>query len=84
MAQLDGTRAALNVEEAVLLPALSPSPGGKAACKSALQKAAAIDRKRVSNQVFLDDPAHAQPQAHTSSAPAAPRSRAALHHALRK
>ncbi|MBE5787217.1 MAG: hypothetical protein E7324_06710 [Clostridiales bacterium] len=86
MMQNDTSRAALKVEEAVLLPALSRSLGGHAALKSALRAAEAIGEKQVSNAVMIgngngtgETETAAEPVSIT--VPAIP-CRAALHHAL--
>lgn len=76
----DARRAALNAEEAALLPAMKRnSMAGNAALREAMDMARAIGEKKISNLKKTQEektPAIHQ-AAHTSS-------RAALHHVLRK
>ncbi len=81
----DSRRAALNLEEAALLPAMPrKNVAGSAALQTALRSAQAMAGKKTGNTVdaasLAEKPAPAQPVA---SRPA-PLSRAALHHALRR
>ena len=89
----DAHRAALNASEAALLPALPRIRGaGTAALHSALQAAAAMEEKKLSNAVNTSLPMEeADNRQETSNADApylpvyrTPESRAALHHILKR
>ena len=83
-AMQDSRRAALNVEEAALLPAMPRKhPAGGAALQSALRAAQAIAGKTTGSEVAVDSALPASVPKATSAALPAP-SRAALHHALRR
>ena len=84
----DSTKAALNPEEAALLPALPRNRGtGGAALRAALRAAEAINEKQLSNAVAV---AEMQTEEAKSAClanegnTARPTSRAALHHVLRR
>lgn len=81
----DSTRAALNVEEAALLPALPRNRGaGSAALRAALQAAQAIGERKVSNPVNLQIPTETSAAEQTNPTYRRANSRAALHHILRR
>ena len=83
-AMQDSRRAALNLEEAALLPAMPRKRmAGSAALQSALRAAQAMDGKTTGNAVAVTAAALPPQMAPTSPA-APPASRAALHHALRR
>lgn len=79
----DSQRPALSVEEAALLPALPRRAAGDAALRYALRAANRMDDKRLSNSVNGSIDAQ---RSVTASPPAYRdvKSRAALHHALRR
>jgi len=82
----DPAKAALNPEEAALLPALPRKNGaGVAALRTALRAAAAMDALTVSNAVEVGDAVSSLSQANGAPSRAARvPSRAALHHVLRR
>ena len=90
MSLIDTRRAALNAGEAALLPALPRIRGaGSAALRSALQAAAAMGEKRLSDSVSTsaswENREEAPPVPADYGQPyQAMQSRAALHHALKR
>lgn len=81
----DSRRAALNLEEAALLPAMPrKNVAGSAALQTALRSAQAMEGKKTGNAVdaasLVEKPASAQ----SAASRPAPLSRAALHHALQR
>lgn len=84
MSQLnEARRAALNVEEAALLPALPRSRSAGAALRTALRAAEAMEEMRVSNAVSAQTGQASPPQEQATGYRRAG-SRAALHHILRR
>lgn len=85
-AMQDSRRAALNIEEAALLPAMPRKRmAGSAALQSALRAAQAMDGKTTGNAVTVNAPTPSPPSDTTATSPAAPpASRAALHHVLQR
>ena len=77
-------RAALNVEEASLLPALPRNRAGGAALRTALRAAQAMDEMQVSNAVSAQTAPAAPVQRPANSAERGTGSRAALHQVLRR
>lgn len=86
MSQLnEARRAALNVEEAALLPALSRSRSGGAALRTALRAAEVMDEMQVSNTVSAQmDREISEREQGTAPVYRQAGSRAALHHILRR
>lgn len=85
-AMQDSRRAALNIEEAALLPAMPRKRmAGSAALQSALRAAQAMDGKTTSNAVAVNGPVSAPPSDAAATSPVVPpASRAALHHVLQR
>ena len=84
MSQLnEARRAALNVEEAALLPALPRSRSVGAALRTALRAAEAMNEMQVSNAVSAQA-GQASPAQEQAAGYRRAGSRAALHHILRR
>ena len=79
----ESRRAALNVEEAALLPALPRNRAGSAALRTALRASEEIAEKRVGRMVDAAS-GPAEESAPLQRTYRQPGSRAALHHVLRR
>lgn len=81
----DSRRAALNLEEAALLPAMPrKNAAGSAALQTALRSAQAIEGKKTGNAVAAASLVEKPVCAQSAASRPAPLSRAALHHVLRR
>lgn len=78
---LEAKRAAMQAEEAALLPALQRPAQGKPALKSAVQKALAMRDKKIGNTVSIGEAVLNAPAQQAFSSRRS--SRAALHHVLK-